>query len=122
MEMLTEHELGVLHEALLALKAELEAGLAQSREAAQVVDLDDPIGRLSRMDALQQQAMAQAGRERSRQRLDRVQAALRRVKVDEYGECLRCDEPIGFGRLEAAPEVATCVRCQGEIEGGRHRG
>lgn len=122
MEMLTEAEVAVLRDVLLALGAELSAGLAQSRDAAQPVDLDDPIGRLSRMDAMQQQSMARAGRERARQRLDRVNAALRRIKADEYGECLRCDEPIGFGRLQTAPEAATCVRCQAEIERARSGG
>jgi DnaK suppressor protein len=122
MHPLTEPQRAILHDALLALAAELETSLAQSRDASQPVDLDDPIGRLSRVDALQQQSMARASRQRSMQRLDRVQSALRRINDADFGDCLRCDEPIGFARLEATPEVATCLRCQSEIERSRPRG
>ncbi|MCB9727364.1 MAG: TraR/DksA family transcriptional regulator [Deltaproteobacteria bacterium] len=122
METLTQSQRATLEAALRELAAELEASLAQSRDAAQPVDLEDPIGRVSRMDAMQQQSMARASRHRATARLERVQAALRRMKAGEYGDCLRCDEPIGFGRLATAPEAATCVRCQSEIEASRSAG
>jgi DnaK suppressor protein len=102
-----------LHASLLALADELRALLESFREDAQPVDLDEPIGRLSRMDAIQQQSMAMANRRSSEQRLARVEAALRRIDEDEYGDCLECGEPIALARLDAQPEAMLCVDCQG---------
>jgi len=115
---LSDAQMARLHEQLLALRSELEAMLKSSTEGARPVDLDQPIGRLSRMDALQQQHMVQAGRENAQQRLQRVQAALALFARDEYGYCRLCEEPIGFARLNAQPEAPLCLECQGAREKG----
>ena len=76
------------------------------------VELDQAaVGRLSRMDALQVQAMAQAADRQRPQRIRRVEAALERMADGDYGWCVRCGEPIASGRLEADPAVPTCVAC-----------
>ncbi len=98
------------------LEIELESSLAASREGSKPVDLDEPIGRLSRMDAIQQQQMATATRRRAEQRLQRVRAALAAAESGTYGECKICEEPIGFRRLSVQPETPICVRCQSERE------
>lgn len=97
--------------------SELEAALSEASEATATVDLDQPIGRLSRMDALQQQKMAQE--QRRRQELKRAQAkqALGWLRDGEYGFCRRCEEPIGYKRLRARPESAFCLGCRSSIEG-----
>jgi DnaK suppressor protein len=83
-------------------------------EAAAVVEVDPQrIGRLSRMDALQQQAMAQDAERRRRQELARIEAALARVEEGAYGWCLGCGEPIAEGRLALDPAVTLCVACAG---------
>ncbi len=117
-EELSTEQQAQLHQRLLELRHELEALLASSEAASRPVELDQPIGRLSRMDALQQQHMAQAGRENTRQRLQRVQAALALFARNEYGLCRLCEEPIGFARLSARPEAPLCLACQGEREKG----
>jgi DnaK suppressor protein len=55
-------------------------------------------------------------------RVNRLSAALDRLNGGEYGTCVECDEPISPARLQAMPEVQTCVRCQDRIErfGRRH--
>lgn len=97
---------------LLAARDELLA-LHDARQAsAATVTLDQSsVGRLSRMDALQQQAMAQAGRERAEQELRRIEAALRRCAEGSYGYCLDCDEPIDPRRLDLDAATTRCVRC-----------
>ncbi len=113
---LTTAQLNELRAHLLALKPELEALIDTTGDGTQPVDLDEPIGRLSRMDAIQQQKMAQANRARNKQRLQMVIAAIAADPEDEYGWCKRCDEPIGYGRLKARPEAPFCVTCQGAME------
>jgi len=102
--------------ALEALSLSLTALLASTSDDSKPVDLDQPIGRLSRMDAMQQQEMAQAARRGDELRLKQVRAALAAVEAGEYGDCRACEEPIGYGRLSARPETPFCVRCQSSNE------
>ena len=93
-------------------RAEIEAHSAMSAEARATVELDQvAVGRLSRMDAMQQQAMAEAS-ERARQRdLVRIEMAERRIASGDYGFCEECDEEIPDGRLAIDPMATHCVRC-----------
>ena len=101
-------------ERLMALKRELEALSALSEDDRAAVALDQQaVGRLSRMDAMQQQAMAQAG-ERARARdLQRIDAALRRIEDGEYGYCSECGEEIAEKRLAVDPMASLCIACAG---------
>ena len=102
---------------LEALKVELREAIDGSAEDAQPVELDQPaIGRVSRIDAIQQQKMLEANRSAQRARLLQVTSALDRFEEDEYGDCLACGEPIGFARLKARPESLYCITCQSARE------
>ena len=116
---LSEAQGGALRESLLALAAQLREGLEASAGGARPVDLDEPIGRVSRIDAIQQQSMARANRRASQLRLQQVEAALRRFERGEYGACLECGEEIGFARLEVRPESPFCLECQSLREARR---
>jgi DnaK suppressor protein len=109
---LSKSDIAGLEDRLEALRDELAALLASTVEGARPVDLDQPIGRLSRMDAMQQQSMLTANRAAVSQRRQRVEAALRRIGEDEYGDCVRCGEAIDPRRLAAQPEAPLCVPCQ----------
>lgn len=113
---LTANEAEELHRELLALREELEGSLAGSRDAAKPVDLDEPIGRLSRMDAIAQQKMVQASREGMALRATQVRAALDRFAEGSYGECASCEESVGYARLKARPETPFCIACQARRE------
>ena len=115
-EELTSLQVTTLRERLDELEAELKTQLGDLIEEVRPVDLDQPIGRLSRMDAMQQQKMAEASRRQIRLRYDRVLASISAMNRDEYGLCLRCEEPIGYKRLSARPESALCLECQSAKE------
>jgi DnaK suppressor protein len=119
MDELTPAQREELHADLLALAEELRRSLDTSEEGARPVQLSEPIGRISRMDAIQQQSMAKANRQAAQLRLQQVEAALHRVSRHEYGVCLGCEEGVGFGRLKARPEALLCITCQSERE-NRH--
>ncbi|MFO7764793.1 MAG: TraR/DksA family transcriptional regulator [Pelovirga sp.] len=103
-------------EKLLGLKTELEQLLSDSAASSRPVDLNLSIGRLSRVDALQQQAMAKANREGHQRRLVLVDAALMALKQGHYGLCRSCEEPISVKRLAARPETPFCLECQARRE------
>ena len=71
----------------------------------------DSVGRLSRVDALQRQAMALAAQRRREAERNRIEAALRRIRDGEYGYCLTCGGDIGEARLRHNPAAAECVEC-----------
>ncbi len=97
---------------LLARQTELRELSDMSAEARGAVELDQAsVGRVSRIDAIQQQAMA-LNNERSRaNELERIKAALARIEDGSYGECLACGEDIPEKRLRFDPSIATCVGC-----------
>ena len=97
---------------LETLKAEIEKQSRVDAATRNPVELDQQaVGRLSRMDALQVQAMAQA-RERTRKAdLIRIDLALRRIEDDEYGYCIECGDEIAPRRLEIDPMAERCIKC-----------
>ena len=112
-----ETRLDELTRDLEALAERLREGLAGSAASARPVQLDQPaVGRVSRIDAIQQQKMLEANRHAQRGQLQLVQAALRRLESGTYGECLACGEPIAWARLKARPETPFCLECQSERE------
>ncbi len=102
---------------LVAMRQELEGIADTGDDSAAVVQLDQSkVGRLSRMDALQAQAMAKASGERRAVQLREIEAALRRIDDGSYGECERCAEPINPRRLDADPTARLCIGCASRNE------
>ncbi len=117
MDEISAAQIEALHAQLLELVEQLQATLDSTRDAARPVELDQTtMGRVSRIDAIQQQKMIEASRRNQTVRLRQARAALARIADDEYGDCLKCDEPIGTARLTARPESPFCVACQGRAE------
>jgi len=116
MDDLSAKQLEELSQDLRTLKVELEQALAASDQSAKPVDLEQPIGRLSRMDAIQNQQIAKASRRNHELRLRLVLAAINNLEGGDYGLCTRCDGPIDFRRLKARPEARMCIDCARESE------
>lgn len=101
-----------LRQRLLSEQTELLDSIENNRQSANAVELDQTRqGRLSRMDAMQQQAMAQASAQRAKARLRAVAAALKRLEAGEYGECQDCGESIAAKRLQFDPCATLCIAC-----------
>ena len=97
---------------LEARKAELIASVENAYESAAPVELDQQVqGRLSRMDAIQGQAMAQATIERRHVEISQIDAAFQRMEEGEFGYCVECGEGIAPKRLELNPAIARCIDC-----------
>ena len=93
-------------------KQELEGLSALSEDARNPVELDQQsVGRLSRMDAMQQQAMNNATEASRKRDLARVESAERRIRDGDYGYCENCGEEIPDGRLAIDPMAELCVNC-----------
>ncbi len=92
---------------------------ATSRDASQTVELDQTsVGRLSRMDALQGQAMSKESERRREIEVQKINVALVRIESGEFGYCASCDEPIASKRLDFDPSAALCIDCANKADSG----
>ncbi len=99
------------------LQRSLQDVQSSGEQAAKTVELDQTrVGRLSRMDAMQAQAISIATNSRRKTELRRIAAALQRIEDDEYGYCLNCFEQIVPGRLDVDPAATLCIDCAEKIE------
>ncbi|MDH3637827.1 MAG: TraR/DksA family transcriptional regulator [Gammaproteobacteria bacterium] len=103
---------------LEARQQELKELLAQEGTAIDVELDQSRVGRLSRMDMLQSEAMSRETKRRSAAELKRIREALNRLLEGEYGYCLDCGERIAEGRLKIDPAATVCVSCAGKREQG----
>ncbi|MCM0613557.1 TraR/DksA C4-type zinc finger protein [Marinobacter sediminum] len=109
---MTQEELERFRNLLLKLQEDLRSTSKVRDETSETVHLDQQsVGRLSRMDALQGQALAKAGKERAERQLRQIEAALVRIDKDEYGDCMECGETINPKRLEIDPTTLYCIEC-----------
>ena len=107
-----EEDMEQVRARLLALREELLRVGESAEEGRRPVELDQSkVGRLSRMDALQVQAMAVEAERRRGVELQRIEAALGRIDAGAYGFCANCDEEIAVKRLQFDPAVPTCIDC-----------
>ena len=103
--------LAYFQERLEELEREIREDMDANPEDSGVVELDSSIGRLSRMDALQNQQMALELKRRQENQLLRIENAFKRLAKGQYGLCGKCKKPIEEDRLEVFPDAVTCVRC-----------
>ena len=110
--MLTDQQYEKLRCQLAAMRATLESRLQDLHREAQPVSLELAVGRLTRMDMIQQQRMAAGQQQRLETELRQVMAATNRFERNQYGFCLSCRGPIPYERLKIRPVTALCYDCQ----------
>ncbi len=98
-------------------RIEIDELSSVNSDARSVVNLDQQsVGRLSRMDALQGQAMAQAAQHRREIELQRIAQAFKRLEDGDFGYCVECDDEIPLQRLEIDPAATHCIKCAQALE------
>ena len=109
---LSAEQLEELHAVLDKDLRRLERSMRLTDQVLETAALDQTtVGRLSRMDTLQGQALARDLQDREQARLALLQEALRRVADGTYGWCVACAGPIPFARLLVVPESPECGAC-----------
>lgn len=80
-------------------------------ELTKPVSLDASIGRISRMDAINNKAINEMALREKKKTLKKLEQALERVEDNSAGKCLKCGGDIPFGRLEFMPYTTRCIQC-----------
>ncbi len=94
--------------------ADLRCSIELLSDTINPIAPDNAIGRLTRMEAINAKGISESSYRSAKAKLDKLERTLKTIDQPEFGICLRCDEPIPFGRLMAMPESRVCVKC---IEG-----
>jgi DnaK suppressor protein len=114
---MTPEQLEHFRELLVAQRQNLLASKDAAKDSTRPVILDQAsVGRLSRMDAMQGQAMALEGQRRREVQLQRIHAAFSRIQSGDYGLCTACEEDIAIRRLETDPAATFCIDCASRQE------
>ena len=109
---MNETEIEQFRQKLLALRSELKDLEGSSREGTKPVELDQSsVGRLSRMDAIQAQKVAEEGARRRKRQILKIDGALHRIELGEFGKCFICEEEINLSRLSVDPTITRCMNC-----------
>lgn len=90
---------------------ELAGQIADLEELTKPISPDNAIGRVSRMDAINNKSVAEAGLRSAKSKFNKLERALTRVDLPEFGQCSRCQQPIRVERLLFMPESTRCVNC-----------
>lgn len=110
--MIEDSEIKIFHDKLIENRKTLMTTLEGETKSAETVELDQSaMGRLTRMDALQGQAMSQETKYRHEEGLRQISSALSRIESGDYGYCLKCDELISTARLNIDPAATLCIDC-----------
>lgn len=102
-----------IKEIILDKILQVRGRIEELEELTRPVAPDAAIGRVSRMDAINNKSINEAALRQAREKLLGLQHALDRVDDPSYGKCSRCGGPIPMGRILIMPESTRCMRCSG---------
>lgn len=100
------------------LKSKIESAIIKTsadvnrlEEATKPISPENAIGRVSRMDAINNKGVSEAALRSARRKLTNLRIALEKISEKDFGSCSRCGRPIATARLMFMPESRKCVRC-----------
>lgn len=108
MEQLSEDQ---VRERIIQEIAKTEKIIAEYKEMTKPIAPENAIGRLSRMDAINNKAVTESALRQAEDKLDKLKYVLTRVGGDDFGICKKCKKPIPLGRILLMPQSFYCVQC-----------
>ncbi len=108
---MTEEEKQNLKKAITAEIVAVKESIPALEESAKPVAPDEAIGRLTRMEAINNQQINAAALRAAKAKLSKLERALSKIDSEDFGLCAVCEEPIPIARLMHVPESSCCVKC-----------
>jgi DnaK suppressor protein len=100
-----------LEQIIIQKLEEVRSEIEQLEELTKPIAPDNAIGRLSRMDAINNKTINDAALRENKKKLGKLERALENVEDDSFGQCKKCGQEIAFGRLKFMPWTTRCVQC-----------
>ncbi len=108
---MTQEELKILKRDIKRMITTLQSELQELEESAKPISPENSIGRISRMDAINNKGVLDASIRNRKKKLSKLQLALSKVDSPGFGNCVNCKNPINPKRLMLLPESNRCIRC-----------
>ena len=108
-----EQQLAEIKAKIVAEIKKTEEAVEEYKEITKPIPPENAIGRVSRMDAINNKSVAEAALRQAQDKLDKLQYMLTQVGKKNFGICAKCHQPIPIGRLLLMPQSRYCVRCAG---------
>lgn len=108
---MTEAEKQKLLDTIHLQLGEVETEIEELEELTKPVEPDKAIGRLSRMDAINNKSINDSALREKKKLKQKLERAIDRSEKDSFGRCMKCGKEIPFGRLEYMPYTTRCVTC-----------
>ena len=89
----------------------LTGEISKLKELVKPIPPENAIGRLSRMDAINNRSVNEAALGKAEMRLDALKNGLKSINDEKFGICARCEAEIPMGRLLIQPQSRSCVNC-----------
>ena len=108
---MTDNERQELRKKIEVSLTETKSSIEELEELTKPISPENAIGRVSRMDAINNKSINDAALVQARNKLDKLQFALKKCDEPDFGSCKRCGQAIPMGRLLLMPESLYCVKC-----------
>lgn len=108
---MTQEERNELKSKILQSITDTERDISELEDLTKPIAPENAIGRISRMDAINNKSINEAALRQARAKLDKLHLAVQKCDEPEFGVCMKCKGPIPMGRLLIMPESLRCVRC-----------
>jgi DnaK suppressor protein len=90
---------------------EVKELIEELKEATQPLGLDNAVGRLSRMDYINNKSVNEAGLRAAEKKLAGLERWMSVYDTDKFGRCNKCNKYININRLLLMPESSLCINC-----------
>ena len=108
---MTQEERNQLKEKITSAIQETEEKILKLEEATQPISPENSIGRVSRMDAINNKSVSEAALRTARKKLSNLRIALNKLDSPDFGICSRCGKAIQTARLMYMPQSTRCIHC-----------
>lgn len=108
---MTNEDKQQLNDRLVELIRTSKLEIIELEELTQPISPENSLGRISRMDAINNKSVVEAALRTKRKKLDKMETALKNIDNPEFGDCEKCKRPIPAKRLIYMPESTRCVAC-----------
>jgi DnaK suppressor protein len=107
--MLSTEQRAEIETAIHKLLSELRGKIVEYKELTKPIPPENAIGRVSRMDAINNKSVNEAALRQSEAKFHRLELALKKIEEPYFGICTKCGKPIPIGRIMLVPGAVTCV-------------
>jgi len=109
--MMDEKTINEIKEKIIIEIDKTEKSIVEYKEITKPIAPENAIGRISRMDAINNKSVAEAALRTAEDKLDKLNYMLKQVGTDDFGICAKCKKAIPIGRILLMPQSRHCVNC-----------